>query len=205
MKKLICGIAGVLALGIAGTAAAVPVTFELDAQTSSVSLTSFQGDFLCHATNCQPTFSLNPQLESLSRTLTAGQTWAFDLFSIDFHGVGGGSGSLSASLGFDAPSTAKVATGSGVGGFFNFIVTSGNLQWTSQPGSFNLSDGTRYSVLFENLSGITFGKTDVRAFLTLNTEPGAVGVPEPGTLTLFGLGLLGIGLANRRRAARKTG
>ncbi|HEY5806878.1 MAG TPA: PEP-CTERM sorting domain-containing protein [Povalibacter sp.] len=201
MKKAPWTIVGMLALGFSGHASAVPVTFDL-ASDSTVIVTDFDGGWLCDLSGCGASVSVNPLLGSLSKELSAGETWAFDLFSIKFHGLGGGTGTLTANLGFDEPTGAVDATGSGSGGFFSFLITAGNLLWTAQPGSFSLTDGTTYSVLFENLSGITIGKNvDVRAFLTLNTEP--TGVPEPGTLALFGLGLLGVGLASRRRTAAK--
>lgn len=201
MRKLICGIAGAIALGLSVNAAAVPVTFDLAADsTASIQLNST--DFLCSLTGCGASVTVNPNLGGESREMSAGETWAFNFFTIDFYGLGGGSGTVSASLGFDEPTGAVDASSNAKGSFFNFIFTAGNLQWTKQPGSYSLLDGTTYSVMFENLSGITFGQSvDVRAYLTLISEPGAASVPEPGTLVLFGLGLLGVGLANRRRVA----
>lgn len=194
MKNLFRGIAGVLALTVSGYASAVPVTFDLDGLTSSVSLNTYSSAF-----GAAPVLTLNSDLETMSEELNAGETWTFDFFTIDLPRLGAGDGTVSASLGFDAPSGAGLATGNGGGSFLSaFIFSAGTLTWITQPGTFTLADGTSYSVLFENLKGITFGTSaDVRAFLTLNTEP----VPEPGTLALLGLGLVGAGLIKRRRAA----
>jgi hypothetical protein len=191
-------IVGAAALGVAANASAVPVAFDLaDAPESSVAITSLSTACLG---GCGASVALNPLLDSLSTTLSAGQSWSFDFFSINFHGIGVGSGTLAASLAFDAPTDAPNAVGSGVGAFLSagFLFSAGALSWISQPGLFSLADGTSYTVLFEDLVGVTVGSSaNVRALLTLNTEP--TGVPEPGTLALFGLGLLGLGFAKRMK------
>lgn len=55
----------------------------------------------------------------------------------------------------------------------------------------NVADG-RLTAPFASINGIITGISDPQA---------TVEVPEPGTLTLLGLGLAGIGLARRKRAA----
>lgn len=193
MKKMLCSLAGVMALGLSVQANAVPVTFSIDAANSWATPSSGSG----------VTIALNPHLGSESALLSAGQRWAFDFFSITVPWFSSGEGRVSASLAFDEPSSAPNATGAGRGEYWNFLITGGELTWIRQPGLFSLADGTVYSVLFENLHGITVGKTvDVRAYLTLHTEP----VPAPGTLALLGLGMLGVILASRRQlaAARKA-
>lgn len=172
MLKSLPAIVGVFALGAAVSADALPVTFDLGSD-SSVKLNNFDGDWLCDLTGCGVAVSLNPQLGSLTKTLSAGQSWGFDFFTLSFYGLGGGSGSLSASLAFDAPTGAPDASGSATGSFLSFILTGGSLTWISQPGNFTLADGTNYSVFFENLSGITLSSNvNVRARLTLNREIG---------------------------------
>lgn len=194
-------------LCLAASAAATPVTFDLaGSPTSSASITSFQGDWLCNFTGCGASVNLNPNLDSLNRTLSAGESWAFDFFTINFYGLGGGSGTIAASLGFDSPLGAPTAPGTGLGTFFtSWILTGGSLLWSSQPGDFVLADGTAYTVAFENLWGIEYGSNvTVSARLTLNSEPTVVAVPEPTTVALLGLGLLALGFATRIGRSKKN-
>jgi hypothetical protein len=199
MRKLMVALAGVVALGSAGQAMAGPVTFDLG--SANVSLTSFNG--------IGGTPVLTPyDFSGLgSRQLSLGDTWEFSLFSIKLPALGAGVGTVSASLFFDLPTDA-VATGSANGAYASFILGSfGSLEWTSQPTILSLQGGGSYSVAFQNLTGLTLGRTtDVHAILTLLAEPGELGTPEPGTLALLGLGMLGVALASRRRgvAARAT-
>jgi hypothetical protein len=191
MKKLLCSLAGVVALGLGFQASAGPVVFTIDEVKASVATFSGFGE---------PDVDPNYDLIGQHADLYAGQTAVFDFFSITFPSIGIGTGKISASLGFKG--NYKDAIGSADGSFFSFIVNAGELIWTKQPGLFSLVDGTSYTVLFENLHGITLGKSvDVRAYLTLNSGPNSESVPEPGTLVLLGLGMLGVALVSRRQLA----
>ena len=145
---------------------------------------------------------MNPNLSSQSALLGAGETWKIDLFTIAFPLVGIANGTISAFLGFENPAGAPGIQNSAQGSLWSFFLNFGELNWASQPGQFSLSDGTQYSVVFENLSGATLARSvDVHAFLTLDSEP----VPEPGTMALLALGILGVMYASRRQLlARKA-
>jgi len=190
------------------SAQATPVTFDLaGAPTSSVDIVDFDGGWLCGLSNCGVNPTLNPLLDSLNQTLDVGDSWSFDFFTLGFNGLGGGTGTISATLGFDLPTGAPVAEGTSEGGFGTFfgLISAGNLTWVTQPGVFSLGDGSQYSVTFANLSGVTVGSAVVGATITLLQGGSAVSVPEPGTLSLFGLGLLGVGFLARRRQRRMAG
>lgn len=181
------------------SANAIPVTFDLaGAPTSSVDV-DFQPGRVC--VGCGISATLNPLLGSLNRTLDVNESWEFDFFDLGFYGlIGGGEGTIQASLGFDSPLGAPNADGSGEGGFFTLFgaITGGNLTW-QQPSAFSLADGTLYSVAFENLHGITLDSTTVSGTITLLQDSGSVSVPEPGTMGLLGLALLGMGFGARRK------
>ena len=194
-------------LGLACSANAVPVTFDLDGASSSVEVRDFEGSFLCGLSACGIDATLSSGFESLSATLEPGESWTFHFFDLSFHGLGSGSGTIAASLGFDSPIGAPNAEGTGSGGFLTAFgaVTGGNLTWATQPGTFSLLDGTMYSVFLENLDGLALGTVAVNGTITLLQGPGgSVSVPEPGTIGLLGMALLGMGLGARRKAKNKA-
>lgn len=179
-------------------ASATPVTFDIaGAPTSYVTV-----DTDCFIW-CSATPTLNAGLDQVSFSLSAGEERTFHFFDLDLHGIG--SGTIEAYLGFDSPTGAPVAEGSGYGSFGGLaVITGGLLNWTSQPGLFQFEDGTVYSVVLNSLWGATFGSTvSVTATIKLLSEPGSVAVPEPGTMGLLGLGLLAMGFVGRRRATKK--
>ena len=198
MKKFLYGLAVVAGLG-AAQANASAVLFDLDPVVTKFVLTTTDG------WGGEPSLVMNPNLGSTPAYLNAGDTWKIDLFSIVFPLVGSGNGTISGTLGFKAPSLAQDINDSATGSFLSlFVVNFGDLTWTTQPSQFSLIDGTKYSVVFENLSGAVLGRSvDVHAFLTLNAEPRSV--PEPGTIALLGLGMLGVMYVSRRQLlARKA-
>jgi hypothetical protein len=181
-----------LAVGAFTQAHAVPVTFDLSGSTSSVSVESD-----CWG-RCGVNATLNPLLGSVADTLDVGQSFDFDFFNLNFWGTGIGSGSISASLGFDQPTGSPNADGTGSGGFLTLFgrLSGGYLTWdTFSP--ITLADGTSFLVEFEDLVGIDFGSVTVGGRISLLSN--AASVPEPGTLGLFGLSMLAMGFAARRR------
>jgi PEP-CTERM motif-containing protein len=193
MRAFLRAIVATVALAVPFYANAVPVTFDLAGGPKSyVQVTDFDPGFFCLF--CGLDVDLSSGLGSLSRQLDTGESWTFDFFEISFFGIGGGTGTISAALGFDSPTGAPTVGGTGNGGFATFLgfITGGNLTWSSPISYYTLADGTSYSVAFSNLSGVTTSTATVRATISRS-------VPEPTTLALFGLGLLAVGLARRRR------
>lgn len=185
-----------LAMTAFATANAAPIVFDLaGAPASSVSVNSS-----CNLL-CGISASLDSNLDSVTGSLEVGESFRFDFLDLEFWGIGKGSGTIVAELAFDLPTGAPNATGTGQGGFGTFLgwITGGSLTW--DPFSpITLADGTSFLVTFDNLSGIDVGSVKVGGTISLLSGPGgSVSVPEPTTLGLFGLGILAMGFATRRR------
>jgi hypothetical protein len=106
--------------------------------------------------------------------------------------------------GFSDPITALLPTNYNLSPntFFSQLVDSGGQNWVDFGYSFDSSGITLSPGGVEpdpNNSGLVgYNNTDyVDALVSASLTP--VGVPEPGTLTMFTLGLLGLGVTLRRR------
>jgi hypothetical protein len=200
MKRFLL-FAATLLMAVAVASPASALHFGIDGPNSSVDISNIwkKGLFVY-----DPVAALNPGLDDIGFDLHPGQSFTFDFFHITVGGkIGGGHADISATLAFEEPEKVS-GSAEGEGSWFTFLgfISYGELHWTHQPEEIVLTEPNKdgidsFSIVFSDIKEFGLGnKATVQATVTAG---GAAPVPEPGTIMLMGIGLVGLARVGRRK------
>ncbi len=185
------------AAALVSVPATAATTFKIDGAGSSISAGAVSGPCLgCSITASKTTYVTNNSTFDLNGT---GASQQINFASLVFSGIGAGTAAVNATLAFSAPAGSS-ASASANAIFFTLagFITAGTLNWQNATQSVTALDGTKYSVTFNDLTGIQFGKTVTQ---TATVRLIAAAVPEPATwaMMLTGFGMVAGAARYRRR------
>jgi hypothetical protein len=206
-KQFTALLVGAALMMLAGVVGATPVSFDVAGGTggSNVSVTN-QNSLLTPFDNGTISAALVGNLDAQLFTLGNNESKIIDFFTLTVSGFSLKEAyNVRATLAFDVPDIDAI--GSGKGSFTTFFgcLSAGTLTWdpATIPDFFTVN-GNTVKVDFESGYAFGFGDTATIHATITNQGGGSAPVPEPGTMMLLGVGMLGLVIFGKRRMNKES-